>query len=330
MRNRLTKLLVFIFVLVVVDHAAGYMLRKLFFNQKASQESSLTYSFFHCKADLLIFGNSRAQRHYDTRVIADSLKISCFNAGISGYGMLLPCVQIEVILKRYSPKIIVFEIDPADFEYSAGEYDRLSVLLPYYHALSQLRPLILRRSPFEGFKLLSGIYPFNSNVINIIRYNFNFANPFAHRARRKDFDGYVPIVNKEMQGTIPNTSSEKAHAAIIDTAVIDTNLLKALERIIRLCQKKNIHLILVNSPVFHNRGDHSVPLSKAAKQVLALIHLEKAEFLDFTLEPLFVGQMELFADRDHLNEKGAAIFTRLFIQKTNLGDKLGKKEESSQ
>jgi hypothetical protein len=323
MRKKLIKILVFIFILVAFDQVAGYMLRKMFFNQKSGNDFSLTYSFFHCNADLLIFGDSRAKHHYDTRVFADTLKMSCFNSGIGGHSILLTYAKIAVMLKRYSPKIIIIELHPASFEYNASNFERLSILLPYYHILPQLRSLILLRNPFERFKLLSGIYPFNSNVISIIRFNIiNFVNPFTQRPRI-DFNGYVPLANTQMKRTTSDLNSKKALSAIIDTAVIDKNLLNALKSIIHLCRKKSIHLIFVNSPFFHNPGDQPAPLSKTAKQVLSLIHHEKTEFYDFNFEPTFVGRLDLFADEAHLNEKGAAIFTQFLIKKTNLGDKLG-------
>src|SRR5664280_2748246 len=89
-----------------------------------------------------------------------------------GGGILLPYAQIEVLLNRYTPKIIIVETDSNEMEYRASDYDNLSILLPYYHVYPELQPIILLRSPFERVKLLSGIYPFNSDIMNLVQYNF--------------------------------------------------------------------------------------------------------------------------------------------------------------
>ena len=47
---------------------------------------------------------------------------------------------------------------------------------------------------------------------------------------------------------------------------------------------------------------------------------EKAKFFYFTREPLFAGRMDLFADEEHLNEKGTSIFSRLLTKKINIVD----------
>ena len=48
-----------------------------------------------CKADILIFGASQAQHNYNPRIIRDSLRMSCFNAGQDGgHSILLQFAQI--------------------------------------------------------------------------------------------------------------------------------------------------------------------------------------------------------------------------------------------
>jgi hypothetical protein len=306
--SRVIKILAFIFLIASIDQVVGLILRKLYFHQRTGENYAMTYVYKNCTADILIFGSSRAQHHYDTRILSDRLKMSCYNAGIDGgHSILLPYAQIKVITKRYSPKIIILEFDPDNIVRYAGDYDRLSVLLPYYKEYPELRPLILLRGPYEREKLLSAIYPFNSNIINIIRYNTN-----THAARRKDFEGYIQLESSMNIGML------KKEPGIETQSVLDTNMINALKNIISLCKEKNITLLIINSPIYHTVSGGKTFTTLAAKLSLEIIHHEKVNYHDFSFDSTFAGHMEWFKDFGHLNDNGAKIFTNLVIDSVML------------
>lgn len=234
--SRGIKILVFVSFIVLIDQIFGFFLRYFYFKQIAGQNYTLTYAFKECKSDILIFGASQAQSNYDTRIISDSFKMSCFNAGQNGgHSILLQNAQIEVITKRYVPKAIILEFNPKNVVRFPGDYDRLQILLPYYKCYPELRPLMCLRSPYEKIKLLSAIYPFNSNIINIIRFNTN-----SNAARKKDFEGYVPIKNKTMSIDLQNNKPKT-----ISNNIIDNNMLNALKNIISICKEKKLNYLLL-------------------------------------------------------------------------------------
>jgi len=310
--SRILKIFVFLLLIAIIDQVAGIILRKLYFTQKAGQKNALTYAFRDCKADILIFGNSRAQHHYDSRLISDSLKMSCYNAGQDGgHSVLMQYAQIKVLTNRYSPEIIILEFDPVNIVNTAGSYDRLSVLLPYYSEYSELRTIILLRGPYERVKLLSAIYPFNSNVINIIRFNTN-----THVARKQDIDGYVPIKDKIMNiGMLERKPETDREDEILSQSVADTNMVEALKNIIVLCKEKNVSLFIVSSPIFHIPNEKPGSPSPAAKTALEIFRQNNVNFLDFSSDSTFTGHLEWFSDRGHLNDEGAKIFTDRLIEK---------------
>jgi hypothetical protein len=252
-----------------------------------------------CKADVLIFGNSRAQHHYDSRIISAALKMSCYNAGEDGgHSIIFPYAQIKVITERYSPKIIILEFSGVNN--FPGAYDRLSILLPYYKLYPEIRSIIRLRSRFERIKLMSSIYPFNSDVIDIKRF---------HTDMTEVFDGYIPLKNKL------NIDLLKPEPEIIRqsyrTQVADTNMVNAFENIINLCKSKNISLFIITSPNFHRVNDIQGPLSPATQLALDIIHRNQVNYLDFSFSPVFAGHPEWFADEVHLNEEGAKIFSNM-------------------
>jgi len=300
-RLRFFQIFVFILLIVSIDQVIGRVTRHLYFSQKAGQNYSLNYVFTECRSQILIFGNSRAQHHYDTHLLSDSLKMSCYNAGQDGgHSIFLPYAQIQVILRRYAPEIIILEFDPNSVKFHSEDYDKLSVLLPYYSVYQYLHPLIEMRSPFEKEKLLSASYPFNSNIVNIIRYNTK-----SHAARKKDMNGYIPMDNR----TLNMTYLRNYPVQTLGNSV-DPNKLKALKDIIQLCKDHHVLLLIVNSPKFYFSGETPNSVSSPEKQAMDIIHQEKTIFLDFSNDAAFAKRMDLFADRIHLNLKGAMLFTQ--------------------
>ena len=81
--------------------------------------------------DLLVFGASRAIHHYDTRILSDSLQMTCYNCGDDGMGIMVHLPRFKKIIQRYCPKVVVYEVAPqCDFEI----YDNtrfLNVLRPF-------------------------------------------------------------------------------------------------------------------------------------------------------------------------------------------------------
>lgn len=300
------KILFFIFIIIISDQVIGLILRKLYFNQKGGSNRALNYTFKECKSDILVFGASQALHNYDSRIIIDSLGLSCYDAGQDGgHSILLQYAQIKVIAERYSPRLIFLEFNPKNIVHYPGDYDRLSILLPYYNEYTELRSLIILRSPYERIKLFSAIYPFNSNVINILRFNIGFLP-----MHKKDFEGYIPIKNKTMNIGMLKTNSEMA-----SQPVVDMNMLNALEKIIQICKEKNITLCIVSSPLFHTADEKRINNSFVENQALDIIRRENVKYFDFSYDSLFMGRLDWFADAGHLNEEGATNFTKALIRR---------------
>jgi len=308
--SRVIKIVLFIFIIAITDQVIGLIFRKLYFNQKQGQYYALNYVFSECNDDVLIFGNSRAQHHYVSPIISTALKMSCYNAGQDGgHSILLSYAQIKVITERYSPKIIILEFNPNGIVHYPGDYDRLSILLPYYKGYPGIRSLILLRSPYERIKLMSAIYPFNSDVLNIITFNTNY-----HAKRHQDFEGYIPLEE------IMNIDMLKKEPKIEKQSVVDTNMVNALKNIICLCKEKNISLFIINSPIFHTVNEIQSSTSSAAKLSLEIIYRNKVNYVDFSFDSTFTGHLEWFRDRLHLNDEGAKIFTNMLIDKLKIKD----------
>lgn len=77
------------------------------------------------------------------------------------------CRYYRSILKRYTPKVIIFNYNNVT-NYISSEYDRLSTLLPFYRSHQEIRDLVLLKGNNEKFKTISIVYPFNSIITTIM------------------------------------------------------------------------------------------------------------------------------------------------------------------
>ena len=302
----ISKILIYILLFIIMDQTLGYFLHKSYFTQKTGQNSSLNYIFNECNESVLIFGSSRAQHHYNPGIISKSLNMSCFNGGVDGgQSVLLAYAQIKISLMRYSPKLVILELNPTSMIFDRDDYDKLSTLLPYYSDYPDLRPLILLRGPFERIKLLSAIYPYNSNVINIIRYNTN-----SHAARKLDIQGFVPIENRLLTKLPEINNPGEAYYK----TPIDTNKVNALKSIINICQQKNVRLVIVNSPIYHQDAEFIKNTLPVTSQIQDIFKSEKITYFDFSNDSLFNQNMSWFGDQQHLNGIGANIFSQKIVK----------------
>ena len=280
-----------LFIVAVLDLAAGKALRYYYFKEKVGREARASYSIDKTTADVLIFGASRAYQHYDPSIIRDSVKMSCYNTGCFGQTILYSYATLKAILKRHIPKIIILDVEVGDFKIDPDAYDRLSFLLPYYKDHEEMRSIIDMRSPFEKYKMVSSIYPFNSNVLMIAGGNSEY---FIKR-------------DKDMNGYKPETGEWIGREKIIDPQPypLDNYKLSAYKSFIQDCQDKNIKLFVVCSPFFDEfkKQDYTISLM----QRIAQNH--HISFLNFINDPKFTGNNKLFKDKIHLNKKGSELYT---------------------
>jgi hypothetical protein len=299
-RSRFLQFVVFILLLVFIDQITGRIMRSMYFHQKAGQARNLNYVFSECRSPVLVFGNSRAQHHYDTRILSDSLGMDCFNAGQDGgHSILLAYAQISILLQRFAPRIIILEFDPVSVEYRKEDYEKLSILLPYYKEYPSIRPLIEKRDDFEKVKFLSASYPFNSDLVNIIRYNTN-----TYAARKKDINGYIPMGDRQIQAAQARTKSVNEQPN-----PVDQNKLDALKKIIEICNNEHVFLVVCNSPIYHPRDEDPDSVTYPAKLAIRLMKEQGACYLDFSYDPAFLGRNDLFSDNLHLNLTGATMYS---------------------
>lgn len=306
-RKFILSILILLLFIAIADQITGKILRKYYFSQVAGSAYRTTFAMDSTTADLLIFGSSRASHHYVPEVFEKGLKMSYYNTGMDGSFLLYNYAVLKVILKRYTPKIIIFDLNPGEFYSNKVSYDRLSILLPYYSSKPEIRNIILLRSPYERIKLFSAIYPYNSLLTTI-----GIGNLKINKLRKSDQKGFIPLsgrLNVENMLKLQNNSSNFNSRTIGKMGInIDPIKIEALDSISKLCSKRNIRLYICYSPIYDKITKTQIDsvITKISKD-------NNSHYFNFSNDEHFLNKPDFFKDRSHLNYEGARKYSLLVL-----------------
>lgn len=254
--------------------------------------NNMIYSSLSATSDIAILGASRAAHHYIPSVFKDSLQMTATNYGIDGQNIFTHYVILNNILrnKQNKPRVVIWEISAIDINNTPRwNAEKLNILYPYYNSSLCVRTLLADvLDPKECFVLkMSGLYRHNSNFIT---YLYRMLTGFPHPS-----DGYRPLTkqwNKPIE-------FEEEHGSNYHPKKIEY-----LVKIISLCKKENIQLIITVSPNYK-----LLPDQKWVKKVKEVTGKEKIPFLYHEKDTLYQSHNEWFNEPFHLNDKGAHIYT---------------------
>lgn len=292
------RCLLFAVLLYVMDFAIGSLLRIYYFKQSSGLLYRTTYALDSTRAEVLIFGSSTANHQYIPSDFQKTLGLSTYNTGRDGNSIFYHYAVLKSVLRRYTPKIIILDFNERDFEKDQSSYDRLSALLPYYGSNPDLRPIILLKSPYEKFKLISHIYPYNSLLFTIAAGNARFNKD---RDDIKDQNGYVPL-DKTWQSPIIDDTIQSKYT-------LDQTKISIFKSFIKDCQAAHIKLYIFISPPYV-KFKYQDPSINLAKDIAMQDHIP---FIDYTNDPQFLAHREYYADAGHLNAVGASVYTGIVL-----------------
>jgi len=275
----LKKFVLLAVLLLILDFSIGALLKHYYFKQKFN---STTYIINDAKENFLVFGSSRAKHHYVPPVFSNKLNVSVFNCGRDGRLMIYDMALVTAILKRYTPKYLIMDLNPN--ELSVSEEGKLSSLLPY-HDNPAIKKYLQYNSKFEYWKLLSRIYPYNSNI-------------GKGETLDKTYDkGYVKFLTVMRYHKITPFTYHNEH--------INQNRIKLLGDFIQQLQKRNIKITIVVSPCYNTFANNE-PNIKAFEDLCT--RYKNVTFFNYENSPAF-SDYKLYKDDYHLNDVGAHKFS---------------------
>lgn len=288
------KLLVFGCVLVIVDLAAGYVLRYVFYKQKSGKYLTTSYAIHQSNEDVIIFGNSHAAQHFDAPLMRSKLNKTVFNFGNQGQGILYSYPVIKTVLSRYSPRLIILNVDYDELKYNETDRERLSILLPYFKTNAFIDSALAIMPGRQNIKAYSSLYRYNSTLgyvlLNIFKPDYNKSMASL---------GYDPT-----PGDL--CSNLNVEAPPVDTAIrFDELKIRQLTNLLAFIKSKRINVLVTTTPLFNAPGDRNAYKEKLTE----ILKQQGIDYLDGGADTEFKGNCRLFNDPTHLNPQGAALWS---------------------
>jgi|688.fasta_scaffold07037_9 hypothetical protein len=292
----LKKGLLFVLIIALIDVVSGFVFDSLYRSSKSGVAYQENYVFNKTNDSILIFGSSRAAFHYIPDIITNKTGLSCYNAGREGMGIYFHYAALLATLDRYSPKIVVLDLDFRDVFNRGGNFgeDVFSDLAPFYGKISNEFDDYISRNWYDAIFYHSNLIKYNKKIFNIITANV--------QNNRDNFKGYRPLFG-EWDGR------EKVLKE--DTFAVDTTLINTINLFIAKAKSKNSKVVLVISPTFKEiKPDFFI----IAKEIAIK---NKVELFDYHKTSEFVNNKKLFYDSEHLNDEGAKLFSKEFANQIN-------------
>ncbi|MFI3297083.1 MAG: hypothetical protein R3Y59_05590 [bacterium] len=291
---------ILIFVgLISVDIIVGRIFITLSNRVLENSPASLVadYAFKKLDSDIVIIGSSRGNHHYVSSLIEDSLNLSTYNVSRDGSFLFYQMCLIDKILDNYSPRKILWNLEPTCFSDLSKKTSDLERLLPLYGQSQLLDSLLHSESAMERVKLKSSMYRYNSLHFNYLYRSFI---PISNKAN----NGYRPIPNEGYN--FPSMLMSDRMEGSLNEEIIDL-----FNKVVDKCGRTGVDLFFCLSPHYSNYEYKDFESYK----LLSHIAIEKdIKLIDFYHNISFMQDSTLFKDQDHMNDKGARIFTNEIIK----------------
>lgn len=292
MKRYIINILFFFAIVAVIDFGVGFAGDYLTNHVKSGDTKRTNDLVMNDTHDVLILGSSRARHHYDTPFLSDTLGLDVYNAGYDGNGVVLAYGILEMILDRYQPKMIIYDVEPAfDINVYAEDNNHkryIARLKPYYRNKA-VGDIIEDVSTDEWYKVHSGMMRYNMNLLTMLTEGM--------RNSKDGNNGYSPL-----QGIY-----DREPAKADNKTEIDTFKLKYIDKLIALAKTRQIPIVMIASPKYGQANSTDI------EPVKNLCAERCVTFLDYYADAEFQSHKEWFKEPMHLNAEGARAFSKNII-----------------
>jgi hypothetical protein len=290
MKKYIVKIFIFFAIMISLDVVVGYLSDYLVENAKGGATLKNEYICEKTKEDILIFGSSRAFHHYNPQIIQDSLNMTCYNCGYDACGIITAYGLLRTLYKRYTPKVILYEVTP---KFDCLEGDNFSFLGPLklIYSKSDIEDVFENVSYNEKFKMKSGMYRVNSKFIQLITENV--------MNRNQTIQGFLPE-DRQMDFEPENVAPEINES-------YDSLKVSYLNKFVELCKNKGISLVFMVSPSYKATNDAYF------EYMIKFAEKNNIPFINYYCYKPITENKEFFYDEIHLNRKGADEYTKTFV-----------------
>lgn len=291
MKRFIGLLFLFSVFAILMDRCYGTIAKYLFERVTGGNTYIDKYVCDSMRADVLVFGSSRARYHYNPEIISDSLGMSCYNCGADGMGIIYHYARWKMISKRYKPKMIVYDILPVlDEMVRDDNIIFVNNLRPYYFSHPEIDSVFWRVDSNERYKMYFKTYQYHGDLMSLYS---------DYRNGSYSLVSFTPKTEHVSPGQL----------AIKDKTDYQRDGLKLyyLEKFIKECQG-NTKLVFCASPryLFTEEGNAFEPVRELCKKY-------GIPFYDYYIDRRLCMNSDYFSDGTHLSKLGADVYTRTVV-----------------
>ncbi len=297
MKRLLKNLLILLLILAGADLALGALLDVLRDHAPDGRYQKARYTLEQCREDIIIIGSSRGESNYVPEIFEDSLNGTCWNASRGGQGMpFFRCMQ-EGILARYTPKVVILNLEPMILQDDMGEmYEFAGLLRPFYSSHPEIQPILNRISPHEKWLLKSRLYSYNSSFYYLLRPYF-----FQGLDGNLSDKGWKPREGN-IDARLVKDVEDKTYQKPLDPEEV-----AEFELLVNKFRDRGSQVIMVVSPDYARRVETSATLT----YLRDFSKKQRVPLLVYSDNTSMASNAGYFADPDHLNETGAVFFSKM-------------------
>lgn len=303
MRHFVLKLVKFFIPIIIFMLVFDYVFSKKLVKTNLSQGEFEVWSDIYrgeIKADLAIYGSSRAWVHFNPKILEDLTGLSTYNFGVDGQNFEIQYLRhTEYFSNNKKPKIIVFSLDVFTFEKKDKLYNS-DQFLPYMFQNSRYFSTLIDTENFN-------VYDFTVPSVRYFGKYEMFYKFFEAKAnlkyRYKGFRGNKRRWVESENQRIANTSKYQVK--------IDRDLINKFEKNIKELKKQGVKLIFVYTPEYIKGQDFLQNRERIFEIYQSISKSEEIPFWDYSKDSISL-EKHLFYNSEHLNDFGAVIFSKKF------------------
>ncbi len=290
MRKFILRVLLFFALVAVVDVIIGKGFDYCLGHLKGGQYQSLQYAMKETKADVLVFGSSRAINHYVPQIIEDSLGLTCYNCGFHAQGVIFQYGRLHYILNRYHPKLVIYDVE-YHFDMGDGPNERYLDMLKPYCSDTCISNYVKIFSEAEYYKNFSRLYRYNSNFIDMLK---DMKTGGMHSE-----NGFEPLTGN---------MDYEVEMKDIPPVTVDSVKMLYVRKMVEDCRRNGVPVVFAISPRYEAATSRvHEPFKKLCREL-------DVPCYDYFTDTLFQNHKELFANSKHLNREGAILYTKKLIE----------------
>ncbi len=312
MKKLLTKVMIFLSILVLFDQLIGRVLENWYFDLDTGTSGALINHLAEINYDVYIMGASAAQHGYVPDIIEAEVGMPTYNAGEDATSIFYKYAILQLILKRNKPKVILWDISDIDYFFDK-HYTKVNLLRPYRktpHINRLLVDIDFTNSLTNTFRML----PYNQKVAAII------AELLKSPSERDLTDrGYIPLHDTvDLRKYNANDFDKYLSENLITNTVItrtdrrrDLLAKQYFNLFIDECRVNGIFLIAFVSP--RCPANTAIASTTFISEELIAALQKKGVPLHIIIPASYpeLNDCNLYKDLSHLNHQGAQVYSRI-------------------